>query len=267
MTTKKLFLAAGLMLALLLAACGGGGEPVPTVQPGVPGVGGDAGGDEILGGEIGGETGAAGADTEFIEPGEADLEDIAEAPAGQPTARPTSVGLAPAGLPTIPSNLVRGGRSGEGVIEVASGDELQSAWEQVYELEDGSTFTVAITEDAMAEYLAGELGEDTGVSDIAVTIDEQTTVAFTWTAPGVDVAVDAEVVFDVYATEGGGVAVDVISASAGDVELPEELLGGLSGAVEQAAAGTFDADAAGGLSFTEVVAEDGQLRISGVKEG
>lgn len=261
MTTKKLLLAAGLMLALLLAACGGG-EPVPEVQPAMPGVGGAAD-DNILGG-------AAGADTEFIEPGEANLEDIPPAPEGQPTARPTSVGLPGGGLPTIPAGLTsrRGGRSTEeGVIEVEGGDGMESAWEQVYELDDGSTFTVAIDEDAMAEYLAGEIGEDSGVSDIAVTMDEQMTVAFTWTAPVVDAAVDAEVVFDVYATEGGTVAVDVVSASAGDVELPDELLGGFSGAVEQAVAGTFDAGAAGGLSFTEVVAEDGQLRISGVKEG
>lgn len=251
---------AALSLAVLLAACGGGGEPPPDVQPGMPQTG---------AGEPGGE------DTEFIEPGEAPALPT-EGPTFTP--RPTSRPLAP-GMPTIPPALSRSrgtpeaeeGGAGEGIsVEVTGGESAAEAWQEIYAAEAGTPFTLTLSAAALEAALAEQIEASDAsavITDISVTMEETVLVAFQLTLPGTTAAVDASIDFDVYASEGGLLVVDVLRAEAAGQQVPEEFVGVLSTALEQAAAGGADfTGVEGGASFTDVTIADGELVVSGVVE-
>lgn len=281
MSTKRLVLLGSVMVMLLLAACGG--EPPPDVEPGLPDT-------EPSAGEP--DTGAADEGPPPTVP-QAQSDFDAEAMATEAQMRATTPPVA-GGMPTIPAGMSRRGgdeeeeaedseeeaedaEATEEAAETGNGDEVvleitdaasfTSVWEEAYGLEPGTVFTVVMTEAALEAYLDEQVGggdADDAFMDFDVTLDETALVAFSLTIPGIDVTTDASATFDIFVTEGGQLMVETLSATAGDQEIPADLLGLLNTSFSQAITGDYDYT--GNVSFTDVTVADGEVRASGVTE-
>lgn len=273
MFTKRLVLSGSIIVMLLLVACGGGSPP-PDVEPGLPGEA------PALPGN------AAAADEDGPPPtlpptnGGFNAEAIATQAEAQATTPPIA-----GGFPTMPPGLTRRGGNQEEeaedseeeaeetdaegeevVLEITDAASFTTVWEEAYNLEPGTVFTVVMTEAALEDYLNEQVGADSddALMDFDVTLDRTATIGFSLTIPGINVGVDASVTFDIFVTEGGQLMVETLSAAAGDQEIPADLLDILNGRFAEAVTGDYDYT--GNVSFTDVVVARGEIRATGVVE-
>lgn len=274
MFTKRLVLSGSIIVMLLLVACGGGSPP-PDVEPGLPGEA------PALPGNAASPTDSDDSLPPTLPPANSGFD--AEAIATQSEAQATTPPVA-GGFPTLPPGLTRRGGNQEEeaedseeeaeetdaegeevVLEITDAASFTTVWDEAYGLEPGTVFTVVITEAALEGYLDEQVGADSDAfMDFDVTLDETATVGFSLTIPGINVGVDATATFDIFVTEGGQLMVEAISATAGDQEIPADLLDILNARFVEAVTGDYDYT--GNLSFTDVVVADGEIRATGVVE-
>jgi hypothetical protein len=174
-------------------------------------------------------------------------------PTAEPTAEPTSE---PPAESQPPVN-----------IEATGETSLEEAWRQAYELPPGVPFSVTATEAQVeAQILAAMAASGYGgnISDFNVTLDNgQIGVSFTYnmTQP-VSRSVPASAVFAASIDSNGDLVLTTVSASAGQLTLPPEMVAVLNEAVTQALVGArsnMEAD----VTLTGLFIDDGSMAVTG----
>ncbi len=182
---------------------------------------------------------------------------VTPVPETEPSPEPTAE-AAPVGEPVM--------------LEAKDGtaDSLQQAWDSAFALESGVPFTITTTETEVEALIAArmaEAGTGEAISEMNVTFaDGQITLSFTLTLEINDqeTQVESQIVFVPSIDAEGNLALEVVSAQAGQLELPEETLTLMSSAMAQGLTGAREqVDAEAELTLTEVIAADGQLTVSG----
>lgn len=162
--------------------------------------------------------------------------------------------------------------AGEAMTFEASGDAaeaIQEAYAQARALEPDQSFAVTFTDaqlEAAVNARLAESGASELIQDLSITfVPDQIDVAFSLKLGETGVSIDVTMAMSVSVDDSGEVQVEVLSAEAGQAEIPPEALDTLNEALSNALIGASGADAADevDLTITGIVIGEGIATVSG----
>lgn len=162
--------------------------------------------------------------------------------------------------------------AGEVMTFEASGDAaeaIQDAYAEARTLEPEQSFEVTFT-DAQLEAAVNARLADSGASeviqDLSITfVPDEIDAAFTATLGDTGISVDVTMSMAVSVDDNGDVQVEVLSAEAGQAQVPPEALDALNEALSNALVGAAAADVSDevDLTITDIVIGEGTATVSG----
>jgi hypothetical protein len=194
---------------------------------------------------------------------------------GLPTRSPATEEVTEEAVEEATAEPTEEASSGEAVPFEASGDAadaIQQAYAQARALEPDQSFEVTFTDaqlEAAVNARLAESGASELIQDLSIAfIPDEIDVAFSVMLGETGILIDVTMALSVSVDDGGEVQVEVLSAEAGQAEIPPEILDTLNEALANALVGASGVDAADevDLTITDIVIGEGIATVSGTVE-